>query len=949
MIFMLLASLNSMNAQEVKGSVTDETGPLPGVSVIIKGTTTGTTTDFDGNYLINADNGDVLVFSYVGYDTQEVTVSSNTLNVTMKSGVALDEVVLIGSRNPSRTAVDSAVPVDVIDVSELTSAGPQVNLNQILNFVAPSFTSNTQTISDGTDHIDPASLRGLGPDQVLVLINGKRRHNSSLVNVNGTFGRGSVGTDLNAIPSGAIKRLEVLRDGAAAQYGSDAIAGVINIVLNTSVNELTLNMTTGANFSENANGQTGGVDGETVNISANYGVPLGDNGGFINFTGDFDYREDYSRMKEWEGNVFNLYNTVERFASNDGYNIAQLLDDDVSDVIQYGNAAGLGLSPTATKAELQAILGDDNTTAELAARGLERKDFNMRVGQSQVRGGRFFANLSIPIGDDGTEFYSFAGMSSRKGNSAGFYRLPNQSRTYTPAYINGFLPEINSTITDKSLAVGIRGKINDWNVDLSSTYGKNAFLYTIGNTFNASLQNASPTTFDAGGFNFVQNTVNLDLNQFYDDIMSGLNVAFGAEYRLENYEIESGEEASYGQYTSAGQLITLASQDAAQDFFGNSRPGGSQVFPGFSPKNELSRDRSSIAGYFDLEADFSETLLVSFATRFENYSDFGSTINFKLASRLKVSDNVNIRAALNTGFRAPSLHQLNFNSTSTIFDQNGDPQEVGTFANDSRAAELLGIPQLEEETSRSISLGFTAKMPDANLTVTVDGYFVSIDDRVVYTGQFSGPGTGTELDNLLAQANASAASFFANAIDTESKGLDIVITHKADIGTNARLKSDLSGTFSNTRQVGGINASQVLEDAGLVGTYFPEDSRVYLEEAVPRTKVNLTNNLTVDKWNVFLRNVYFGEVTEATTNIDRQQIFGTKVVTDLSFGYKASESLTLTLGANNLFDVYPDRAADVLSDGGTNRSSGRFDWSRRAQQFGIGGRFLFARLSFKLK
>ncbi|MDO5974740.1 TonB-dependent receptor [Flavivirga jejuensis] len=933
-------------SQQVSGTVTDgETNlPLAGANIIIKGTSTGTISDFDGNFTLNTEGFPVtLVASSVGYETQEVTVSSSQkVIIALKEGVALDQVILIGSRNPSRTAVDTPVPVDVINISELTSQGPQVNLNQLLNFVAPSFTSNTQTISDGTDHIDPASLRGLGPDQVLVLINGKRRHNSSLVNVNGTFGRGSVGTDLNAIPSGSIKRLEVLRDGAAAQYGSDAIAGVINIVLNDNVNELTLNVTTGAHFAKNANDQTGGVDGETINVSANYGVSLGDKGGFVNFTGDFDYREDYSRMKEWEGDIFNLYNTVERFANNDGYNLSDLLDDDVSDVIQYGNAAGLGLDPLATKADLQGILSADNTTAELAARNLVRSDFNMRVGQSQVRGGRFFANLSLPLDDNGTELYSFAGTSSRKGNSAGFYRLPNQSRTYTPAYINGFLPEINSTITDKSLAVGIKGKINNWHVDLSNTWGKNAFLYTIGNTFNASRQNASPTTFDAGGFNFAQNTVNLDINQFYDDIFNGFNVAFGAEYRLENYEIVSGEEASYGQYTSEGELITLPTQVPSSDFFERGRPGGSQVFPGFSPANELSRDRSSIAGYFDLEADFSETFLVSFATRFENYSDFGSTINFKLATRLKASENVNIRAALNTGFRAPSLHQLNFNSTSTIF-QDGIPVEVGTFSNDSRAANLLGIPELKEETSKSISLGFTAKLPDANLTVTVDGYFVAIDDRVVYTGQFAGPGTGTELDNLLSQANASAASFFANAIDTESKGLDIVLTHKANIGTKTGLKSDLSGTFSKTKKVGPIKASQVLEDAGLVNTYFPEDSRIYLEEAVPRTKLNLTNSLTTGKFNIFLRNVWFGEVSEATTNIANQQVFGSKLVTDLSFGYKASESLTVTIGANNLLDIYPDRAIEA------NRSSGRFDWSRRSQQFGIGGRFLFARLSFNLK
>ena len=281
----------------------------------------------------------------------------------------------------------------------------------------------------------------------------------------------------------------------------------------------------------------------------------------------------------------------------------------------------------------------------------------MRVGQSELRGGRFFANMSIPLDDNGTELYSFAGTSSRKGNSAGFYRLPNQSRTYTPAYLNGFLPEINSTITDKSVSVGIKGKVNEWNVDLSNTWGKNSFLYTIGNTFNASLQNASPTTFDAGGFSFMQNTVNLDVNQFFDDILSGLNIAFGAEYRLENYEIVAGEEESYGQYTQAGELITISTQNPSRDFFGAARPGGAQVFPGFSPANELSRDRSSIAGYFDLEADLSESFLASFATRFENYSDFGSTINFKLATLLKAGENVNLRAALNTGFRAPSLHQ----------------------------------------------------------------------------------------------------------------------------------------------------------------------------------------------------------------------------------------------------------------------------------------------------
>ncbi|WP_027124684.1 TonB-dependent receptor [Gelidibacter mesophilus] len=949
LLFLILFSY-SLYAQKVSGVVKDENNePLSGVTIVVKGTLSGTITDFDGHYEIKADIGQKLVFSYVGYNNLEKTVEGTTLNVTMQAGVSLNEITLIGSRNPARTAVNSLSPVDVIDVSELASVSPQVNLNQILNFVAPSFTSNTQTIADGTDHIDPASLRGLGPDQVLVLINGKRRHTSSLVNVNGTFGRGSVGTDLNAIPTASIRRIEVLRDGAAAQYGSDAIAGVINIVLDNATEELKLIVTTGANFTSNANEQTGGVDGATTNISANYGLKLGDRGGYINFTGDFDYRDDYNRMKEWEGSIFNQYNTIERVASNDGYDITKLLDDDVSDVIKYGNQAGFNLDPNVSKADLRTILSANNTDAELASRNMTRSDFNMRVGQSEVRGGRFFTNFSLPLDDNGSELYSFGGLSSRTGNSGGFYRLPNQSRTYTPAYMNGFLPEINSTISDQSLSVGIKGKVGNWNADFSNTYGRNAFLYVIGNTFNASLQNASPTTFDAGGFNFSQNTVNLDLNNFYEDIFSGLNVAFGAEYRLENYEIVAGQKDSYEQYTATGEAITTSTQQPSVDFFGSARPGGSQVFPGFSPKNEVNRGRNSVAGYLDLEADITDAFLLSLATRFENYSDFGSTINFKLAALFKVNESLNLRVAGNTGFRAPSLHQLYFNSTSTIFDQNGDPQEVGTFANDSRAAKLLGIPELKQETSRSISAGFTVKWPEARVNITLDGYFVGIDDRVVYTGQFEGPGTGTELDNLLSQANATAASFFANAIDTESKGIDLVITQSMNIGSNMVLKNDLSATFSQTKQVGPINASRVLEDAGLVDTYFPEDSRIYLEEAVPRTKVNLFNTLSMGDFNFFLRNVYFGEVTEATTNVDLQEVFGSKIVTDLSVGYKVSDSFMLTVGANNLFDIYPDRVSKDINGMGNNRSDGRFDWSRRAQQFGIGGRFLFARLSISLK
>jgi len=545
--FMFLLPL-LMAAQTIKGKVTDASGnTLPYMNVVQKGTANGTVTDDNGEFTITVKSLPAkLVISSMGFMTKEVTVANTTyVTIVVSEDNALGEVVVIGSRNPNRTAIDSPVPIDIVDIKELIATSPQVNLNQILNFVAPSFTSNTQTISDGTDHIDPASLRGLGPDQVLVLINGKRRHTSSLINVNGTFGRGSVGTDLNAIPAAAIKRLEVLRDGAAAQYGSDAIAGVINIVLNESVNELNMSVTTGAHFSENSNSQTGGVDGAATNISASYGLPLGDKGGFINFSGDFDVREDYNRMKEWEGTIFNGYNAVERLANAANYNTSKFLSlsngldpasaaysSILNDLKGFANSAGYTTSGSDGLSELRTILGADATTSELAARGLDRTDFNMRVGQSRVRGGRFFANFKLPLDDNGTELYSFAGLSSRDGNSAGFYRLPNQDRTFTPAYVNGFLPEINSTISDQSLAVGIKGKVGDWNIDFSNTYGKNAFDYTIGNTYNASQGNASPTTFDAGGFSFAQNTTNIDLNQFFEDTFDGFGVAFGAEHRL---------------------------------------------------------------------------------------------------------------------------------------------------------------------------------------------------------------------------------------------------------------------------------------------------------------------------------------------------------------------------------------------------------------------------------
>lgn len=925
---------------EVSGIVTDDyNDPLAGVSVSVKGTTNGTSSDLDGSYSLSVSQGDVLVYSYVGFNSKEITMDgASTISVVLSSGVSLDEVV-VGSRNANRTAVDTPVPVDIIDISELTTLGPQVNINQILNYVAPSFASNTQTISDGTDHIDPASLRGLGPDQVLVLINGKRRHTTSLVNVNGTVGRGSVGTDLNSIPSAAISRVEVLRDGAAAQYGSDAIAGVINIVLKKNTNELAVNVTSGANFSSNANSLTGGVDGETVNASINYGIDLGDNGGYINFTGDIETRKSTNRMERFTGDIFHGYNAIQRVAAASGANVDDLSFDQMQFFAQgvdyFTPELQSAIGAATSQADLVALLSDSNgpidfTEAELTARGQTREDYNMRVGQSNLRSGRFLANMSLPIGDNGTEFYAFGGLSYRKGNAGAFYRLPHETRSYSNVNLDGFLPNINSDIKDKSLAVGIKGKAGDWDVDFSNTWGKNSFDFTVSNSFNASQGIASSTTFNAGGFAFSQNTTNLDVSKFFENTLEGLNVAFGAEYRLENYQILEGEEASHANY------------DHALDFFGRSYPPGSQGFPGFRPENALSGYRNSAAAYLDLEADITSKFLLTGALRFESYSDFGSTLNFKVASRYKLSDSFNLRGAVSTGFRAPSLHQIYYNATATQFDDAGIPQEVGTFSNDSRVSQEIGIPQLKQEESASASVGFTANLSEANIKIAVDGFFIAIEDRVTLTDTFSaydsdGNPISTELVSAFERAGASKAALFANAIDTESKGLDVVISHKGTIN-NTRIKTDLSGSFSQTRQVDDIHASQILANGGQLDRYFSESSRIFLEDATVNQKVNLSHTISFDKWNLFLRNVYFGEVTSTTG-----QEFAAKIVTDLSAAYDFSDSVTFTVGANNLLDMYPDENLEG------NTIDGRFIFSRRAQQFGTNGRFLFARLSINLK
>lgn len=905
----------------VTGTVRDESGTaLSNASITIQGTNGGTTTTPDGTFTIRTSAGShIIQASYVGFGTDKKTVSVKsgetiTVNFSLISSGVTNEVVVLGSRALPRTQLETPVPVDVIDIKKIAEDAPQVYLNQILTYVAPSFNSGTQTVADGTDHVDPASLRGLGPDQVLVLVNGKRRHNTALVNINGTFGRGSTGTDLNAIPVSAIDRVEILRDGASAQYGSDAIAGVINIILKSSVNRVTASTTGGANMTKFLGNSV--TDGETVQTAINFGIPMGQRGGYINFSGSFDYRNYTQRAGDRTGAIYNRYNGR--------------------------NAAG-------------AVQIADRTDSFLTANNLNRGDFKQRVGQSRLRGGQFMFNSSIPMDDNGTEFYLFGGIGYRNGQAAGNRRLPNESRNVIEVYPLGFLPEIHSDIYDKALAAGIRGKLKDWNVDFSNTYGQNQFNFRVVNSINSSLLTASPTRFNAGGPVFTQNTTNLDFSRQFQE-MSGINVAFGAEHRFERYQLITGDPASYTDYGKArqigvganGQPILVADPTGPTNTrFGGAdstaRAGGAQVFPGYRPENSVNATRSAIGAYVDGEFNFSKQFLLDAAVRFENYNDFGSTINEKLSLRYKVSDNLAFRGSASTGFRAPSLHQRYLSTTSTVFI-NGIAYEQGTFANDSRPAELLGIPKLRPENSKSASLGFTGNF--GKFKVTLDGYLTRINDRIVYTDQFAGNNSSTatatdlEIFRLLSLANAGTASFFANAINTETKGIDLVVAYGTKLG-NGNFRADLSATHSKTNKVGDIMASDKLK--GKENIYFSEASRIYLESAVPRDKVNLTLTYTIKKLNFFVRNVYFGPVDEPTATVANQQTFPGKVITDLALGYKLAKGFKLTIGANNLLDVYPDVYSNAANTGGN-----QFIYSRRVTQFGYNGRYVFGRLELNL-
>jgi len=851
---------------------------------MIKGKDAVINTDAAGNFSIDAKEGEVLVISFIGFKSKEITVGGqHNFTINLEEAVTELTTVVVGSRSlRPRSNVESPVPVDVISSKDLLATG-QIEPTQQIQFTAPSFVSNRQTIADGTDHVDPASLRGLGPDQVLVLVNGKRRYNTALVNINGTVGKGSVGTDLNAIPASAIERIEVLRDGAASQYGSDAIAGVINVVLKKK---------TGTQVFAHAGQQYKG-DGASLQLGINEGLKLGKKGGVLNITGEIRHRQPTNRAGDYLGTVYSSN------ASQDSALIAQ-------------NG------------------------------GWDRKN-NMYIGNSKQLNVYGEANLELPVTNH-TKFYATGMYSYRKGKAAGFYRYPKQTtQVVKQLYPRGFLPYIESTINDRSAIAGFKGKThNAWNWDASTTYGGNQFRFDVTNSDNASMGAGSPTEFYCGKLGFQQSTTNVDFSKDFGPVINlpSFNVALGAEMRFDMFKITPGDESSWKNYDPNSGMA-----------------GGAQVYPGYQPSNAVNETRNVVSSYVDLETDLTNKLLVNVAGRYEHYSDFGSAVAGKLALRYKILDALSIRGAISNGFRAPSIHQYFFNNTSTQFQLIGgtlSPSNTLTVRNNDPIAKALGIPDLKEETSVNYSLGITSK-PVSAVTVTIDAYRIDIKNRILLAGPFrrSNPTVNTVLNNAGIPGDVQVVQAFANIIDTKTNGLDVIIATSPKL-SKGTLDITLAANFNETtiKKVKGTENIPAVPDS--VGNYFffdrGEQSRVEL--ANPKNKISLSATYTINKIGIMARTTRFGKVSSWNPDPRLDETYGPKMVTDASISYSIIPQVRVTIGANNIFDIYPDKLQWFRSGQGDksniyygNTSDGRFVYSRNATQFGMNGGYYYISLS----
>jgi len=942
----LLFSVSAVaQTKTITGTVTMEGDgqPIAGLNVYVKGNTAkGTVTNEKGAYAVEASQGDVLVFSFIGLQTQELTVgAATTMDIKMmESYNELGELVVTGTRNVGRTVLESTVPVDVISIEDIMGDMPQMDLAQMLAYVAPSFNAVRSQGGDLDSHVDPVQLRNMAPNQILVLINGKRRHTSALLITGTAVGSPSTSVDMMTIPASSIERVEILRDGAAAQYGSDAVAGVVNIILKKSTGKLTGSLT-GGGYLNSGNGydasgttvngqpapltEAGKPDGLNYQLDANYGFGIGSKG-YFNVSGQVSQRRNTLRpfINDW-----GFY--------DDTYLLNQRTDKNGNPVIT--NPELIAAQASGSTSDVASLTTMDGL---MAARGLEREDFAVYAGMPAITLGSMFYNAGYDLNEN-TTIYAFGGASYKflEGFSC-YFRRPSQTDRFNYLlYPNGFRPQMTSNTADVSTTVGVRSKVGSFNVDFSNTFGKSRMRIGMDNTFNASLGALSPVNMFLGVHQFTQNSTNLDFSRAFPNVLNGLNIAFGAEMRVENYVIEKGQEESY-TYGDAGVLTVLKDgllvgpdgmplQDAAsqpildengdpltvysgQQVTVKSLSANCQCFAGFGPKNERDEFRTTMGAYLDAELDVTENLLVTAAARFENYSDFGAVQIGKVSARYLITPKLSIRGSAATGFRAPSLQELNYTHTATAFvpDANGIPQplDVTTYPTNSTAARVLGIQQLKQEESRTYSLGVTFQ-PTSSLEFTADAYQIDVDDRIFRTSYFNASEVGNNYDEVI---GGGEAQFFVNGADVSTKGIELVGTYTLSLNANSGLTFNLAAIFAKNEIVNrntlDLNVENLTDDE-LIGKYLGRDVVGQFETGTPRQKFIGSVTYRKNKFSTMLRSTYFGSVTELSVSQDDQgnyydQKFSPQWIFDLSFNYDLSKNIKLSLGGSNIFDKYPD-------------------------------------------
>ncbi|WP_374570066.1 TonB-dependent receptor plug domain-containing protein [Phenylobacterium sp.] len=791
----------------------------------------------------------------------------------------VEEYVVTGTRAANRSALDTAVPVDVVGGAELTKSGV-TELNQALSVALPSFNFPRPGLADGTDTIRPATLRGLAPDQTLVLVNSKRRHQSSLVNINGTIGRGSSAVDLNTIPASAIRSIEVLRDGASAQYGSDAIAGVLNVRLReashgggfsatygarvTTVDTKVGDPPAGATWSVADKASYDRTDGETANLSGWVGLPLGDSG-FLTLSGEYlNQQKTVRTAPDWRQ--------------------------------QYDLVNGAFDPREATFNRYDAWFGDP------------------RIKQYTL-----FANAGYDLAN-GVHLYGWSSYQDRDSTSAGFFRRASDSRNITAIYPDGFLPLINPEVKDFSAAGGGTWKWGQWDMDSSLVYGFNKMDFTIRDTLNRSIGPTSKTTFNAGGFEYNQLVFNFSGVRTYDvGLASPLNVAAGLEWRREGYKIHAGEPDSY---RNGGELLN-----------GQPTASGAQVFPGFRPSNAVDKDRTAVSAYVDLEANLTDALLASAAVRGESYSDFGETLTGKIALRYDFTPAFALRGSIQNGFRAPSLQQQYFATTSTNFI-NGVPFDITTFPATDPVAAALGAKPLDPEKSVNYSLGAVIRLGRVN--VTIDGYRIEIKDRIVLSENLTQTNVRDYLTSL-GFVGIGGGRFFINGVDTTTNGVDIVANFKLDTEQAGQFAFTLGANFNDTK------VDKVPETAPLAALspspeLFGRVNILTFEKGTPDSKLTGSVDWKRGPFGATLRATRYGEVLSPGTTAATDFTLKAKTVVDLEGRWDVIDHVQLALGADNIFDEYPDAYPASLN------STSNTPFSNYSP-FGRSGRYVYGRLS----